>query len=222
MDWPALIASSMVDFWHEPPASPIGKVAGWPAQSGAPDGLGVDPKQPRSGRDQQRPGHIHWLQPESTTMRALSASLDPAGSVEILLGGAHLAGPMQYGARRVSAIAGGWFKGRDFSGTVMPGGSDWQLIRADGVTEIGARFLVELEGGGFLSVINRGYRHGLEAVMRKLGAGESVDPADYYFGSTLTIEVGPGPLSWMTRTQLVANGAREGDRVRLAVFALTR
>ncbi|WCM29494.1 DUF3237 family protein [Sphingomonas sp. QA11] len=128
-------------------------------------------------------------------MHARSASLDSAGSIEIRLGGARLAGPMQHGARRVSTIAGGWFKGRDFSGTVLPGGSDWQLIRADGVPEIEARFLVELDGGGFLSVLNRGYRHGPEAIMRKLDVDESVDPADYYFGSTLTIEVGPGPLS---------------------------
>lgn len=155
-------------------------------------------------------------------MFPLSASLDLVGAMEINLADAYSAGEVQHGMRRVSQISGGWFKSPDFAGEVIAGGSDWQLIRGDGVAEIDARLLVKLEDGSMLSIRNQGYRHGPAESLQRVAQGENVDPSEYYFGSTVAVEVNPGPLSWLSRTLLVANGARVGDKVRLAIFALNR
>jgi hypothetical protein len=48
------------------------------------------------------------------------------------------AGPL--GRRRIIAITGGRFVGERLSGRVLPGGADWQVIRADGVAELDARY----------------------------------------------------------------------------------
>ena len=155
-------------------------------------------------------------------MTDLTARLEPIATLEILLGEATLAGAMELGTRRVSQIVGGSMTGDGLNGTILPGGSDWQLIRSDGVTEFAARYLVRLDTGVHLSVRNQGYRHGPAEVMAALGRGETVDPSLYYFGSTLVIEAPAGPLAWLNATQIVANGAREGGRVRKAAFALRR
>ena len=47
-------------------------------------------------------------------------------------------GPL--GERRVVAITGGTFEGPALKGSIVPGGADWQIARADGVLDIDARY----------------------------------------------------------------------------------
>ena len=49
------------------------------------------------------------------------------------------------GWRRIIPIMGGTFEGHIMKGEVLPGGFDWQLIRADGVAEIEARYSLQTE-----------------------------------------------------------------------------
>ena len=93
-------------------------------------------------------------------------------------------GDVPEGARRVVPIEGGTFEGPRLRGTVVPGGADWQYLRADGVMIVEAQYLLRTDDGVVIQVNNRGMRHGPEAVMRRLGAGEAVDPAEYYFRAT--------------------------------------
>ncbi len=50
------------------------------------------------------------------------------------------------GPVRLVRITGGTVSGA-LTGTVLPGGTDWQSLRNDGSIEIEARYLLELEGG---------------------------------------------------------------------------
>ena len=84
------------------------------------------------------------------------------------------AGPL--GRRRIIAITGGRFVGERLSGRVLPGGADWQVIRADGVAELDARYTLETGDGALIYVRNRGFRHGPAEVLKRLAAGENVDP----------------------------------------------
>src|SRR5688572_2990918 len=45
-------------------------------------------------------------------------------------------GRTQPGERRIVPITGGSFAGPRLSGSVLPGGGDWQVIRTDGVIEV--------------------------------------------------------------------------------------
>ena len=126
------------------------------------------------------------------------------------------AGPL--GRRRIIAIAGGRFVGERLSGRVLPGGADWQVIRADGVAELDARYTLETADGALVYVRNRGYRHGPEAVLGRLAAGENVDPAQYYMRTTPLFETGDPRYAWLNRIVCVATGARRPAAVELEVF----
>ena len=49
-------------------------------------------------------------------------------------------GDTPQGRRRIIGITGGRFSGERLSGRVLPGGADWQVIRADGVADLDARY----------------------------------------------------------------------------------
>ena len=126
------------------------------------------------------------------------------------------AGPL--GRRRIIAITGGRFFGERLSGSVLPGGADWQVIRADGVAELDARYTLETADGALVYVRNRGYRHGPAEVLKRLAAGENVDPAQYYMRTTPLFETGDQRYAWLNRIVCVARGARRPAAVELEVF----
>ena len=126
------------------------------------------------------------------------------------------AGPL--GRRRIIAIAGGRFFGERLSGRVLPGGADWQVIRADGIAELDARYTLETADGALVYVRNRGYRHGPAEVLKRLAAGENIDPAQYYMRTTPLFETGDGRYAWLNRIVCVASGARRPTTVELEVF----
>ncbi|MFL6564576.1 MAG: DUF3237 domain-containing protein [Burkholderiales bacterium] len=126
------------------------------------------------------------------------------------------AGPL--GRRRIIAITGGRFLGERLSGRVLPGGADWQVIRADGVAELDARYTLETADGALVYVRNRGYRHGPAELLKRLAAGENVDPGRYYMRTTPLFETGDERYAWLNRMVCVASGARRPAEVELEVF----
>jgi hypothetical protein len=74
-------------------------------------------------------------------------------------------GETPLGRRRIIGITGGRFSGAKLSGRVLPGGADWQVIRADGVADLDARYTLETDDGALIYVRNRGYRHGPQPVL---------------------------------------------------------
>ncbi|HEV8109054.1 MAG TPA: DUF3237 domain-containing protein [Burkholderiales bacterium] len=126
------------------------------------------------------------------------------------------AGPL--GRRRIIAITGGRFFGERLSGRVLPGGADWQVIRADGVAELDARYTLETADGALVYVRNRGFRHGPAEVLKRLAAGENTDPARYYMRTTPLFETGDERYAWLNRIVCVASGARRPAAVELEVY----
>lgn len=129
------------------------------------------------------------------------------------LGATHL------GRRRIIPITGGAVEGPRLQGRVVPGGADWQIIRADGVAELEARYTLEADDGALISVVNRGFRHGPPEVIRKLIAGEPVDPDAYYFRCAPVFETAAPAHQWLTRTVFVGSGVRHPDLVEIQVYA---
>lgn len=64
-------------------------------------------------------------------------------------------GATKYGTRRMIPITGGTFSGPNIKGTVLPGGADFQVTRADGDTEFEARYMVKTHDGVAIHVTNR-------------------------------------------------------------------
>ena len=128
------------------------------------------------------------------------------------------AGPL--GRRRIIAITGGRFFGERLSGRVLPGGADWQVIRADGVADLDARYTLETADGALVYVRNRGYRHGPAEVLKRLAAGENMDPAQYYMRTTPLFETGDERYAWLNRIVCVATGRRDPSGPVYEVFQI--
>ncbi len=141
--------------------------------------------------------------------------------VRATLEAAIVVGDVPEGARRVVPITGGTFVGPRLRGTVLPGGADWQYLRSDEVMIVEAQYLLRTDDGVIIQVNNRGMRHGPEAVMRRLGAGESVDPAEYYFRATPRLSAPAGRYEWLNRRMFLCSGARYPDAVMLWFYEVS-
>jgi hypothetical protein len=129
----------------------------------------------------------------------------------------HIAGNL----RRMIPIAGGEVLGPRIRGKVLPGGSDFQLMRMDGVTDLQARYVIEIEERQFIYVENSGVRYGPPDLMEKLRRGEAVDPALIYFRTTPRFETAAPGYEWLMRNLFLCSGARFPDRVEMRFFQVT-
>ena len=147
-------------------------------------------------------------------------TLQPLFRAEITLARAQELGETPLGRRRIIGITGGRFSGERLSGLVLAGGADWQVIRADGVADLDARYTLETTDGALIYVRNKGHRHGPAEVLKKLSSGENVDPSLYYMRTTPRFETGDARYAWLNRIVCVASGARRPDSVELEIFEL--
>lgn len=127
-------------------------------------------------------------------------------------------GPL--GERRLIAILGGRFDGPGMRGSVLPGGNDWQIVRADGVLDIDARYGLREEGGAVIRVVSQGYRHAAPEVLASLSRGEAVDPAKYFFRTVMRFETGDANLAWLNKTIAVATAERKARQILLTAYRL--
>jgi hypothetical protein len=125
-------------------------------------------------------------------------------------------GPIHSGVeRRVIPIVGGTFEGPAAQGRVLPGGADWQIVRADGTAELDARYTLQTASGALISVFNQGLRTAPPDIQARLRAGESVPPSSYYFRSAPRFETSDPRLQWLCRSIFLASGERLAAQVIL-------
>jgi hypothetical protein len=127
-------------------------------------------------------------------------------------------GATPYGERRIIGITGGSVSGPKLQGRVLPGGADWQIVRADGAADIQARYTIETNGGARILVNSEGLRHGPPDVLARLARGDNVDPALYYFRTVMRFETADPAVDWLNRILALARGQREAMAVRLDVY----
>ena len=130
-------------------------------------------------------------------------------------------GEVPEGTRRVVPISGGTFEGPRLRGTLVPGGADWQYLRRDGVMIVEAQYLLRTDDDVIIQVNNSGIRHGPDDVMRRLAAGEQVDPAEYYFRATPRLSAPVGRYDWLNRRIFLCSGARFAGAVVLWFYEVS-
>ena len=111
-------------------------------------------------------------------------------------------------ARRIANVPGGSFEGARLRGTVLPGGTDWQMLCADGAVLLDARIVLQMEDGALIAMTYTGIRHGPPEVMAQLGRGENVDPARYYFRIVASFTTSDARFEWLNRMIAVGTGQR--------------
>lgn len=106
------------------------------------------------------------------------------------------------------------------TGRTLPGGTDWQTIRPDGVIEIRARYLLETDAGEQVQVLSEGIRHAAPGVLERIAAGETVGTDEYYFRTFVRMNTGAERLDHLNRRLFVARGQRTRDGVELTYYTV--
>lgn len=125
-----------------------------------------------------------------------------------------------FGEARIVPILGGTVTGPTLSGIILPGGSDEQRVRADGLTRIHARYVIRETGGALVRVDSQGLRHGPPEVLAAILHGETVDHSLIYFRTVIRFETADHRLDDLNRTLFLARGKRLKDQVQLTLEPL--
>jgi hypothetical protein len=156
--------------------------------------------------------------PDSACTSGLRAEL--VFEARVLVDPPVVVGTGPHGLRRIVPITGGIVSGPRLNGKVIPGGADWQVVRAsDDVLEIEAKYTLESHDGVRIMVTNRGVRRGPKEVIDKLARGEAVDPALYYFRTTAQFEAPTdSAYAWLNRSIFVGVAERQASAAIIRFF----
>ena len=129
-------------------------------------------------------------------------------------------GHTHMGNRRVVEVRSGCFEGPKIKGQVLPGGSDWIVVRTDGVLIQDVRLVLRTDDGQNMLVSYRGMRRGPEEVIRQVDNGEDPDPSEYYFRTTPVFEVPDGKYAWLNNLLAIGVGRRRTTGVTYTVYGV--
>jgi len=138
--------------------------------------------------------------------------------IDVSVGPIRDLGLTPHGRRRIIPILRGTVRGPRLEAEVVPGGADWQYVRADGVVELVARYSIRTKDGTEIAIVNRGLRRATPEVMERLSRGEAVDPSLVYCRTVPVFEAPAGPHAWLNGSVFVATAARFPDKVQIKVF----
>ena len=130
-------------------------------------------------------------------------------------------GTIPQGLRRIVPLLSGEMTGPRLNGKLLPGGTDYQVWRSDGVTEIHARYVIETASGARIYVENSGLRRAPPDVMQRLFRGEPIDQASVYFRTVPRFETSDPELAWLMRSIFLCAAERYPDRVLVRFFEVT-
>jgi hypothetical protein len=141
-------------------------------------------------------------------------------SVEVVVGPPVDAGPTPEGRRRIIPILGGTVTGPELTGSVLPAGADFQVLRSETLTELRAQYAIETDDGDRIYVENFGLRSGTAADIAALVRGEPVPPDRIYFRCTPRMSTTSARWTWLTERIIIGTGVRHPDTVRLDLYVV--
>ena len=118
--------------------------------------------------------------------------------------------------RRCVPITGGTVSG-EHTGTIIPGGADWQTIGPNGVIDLEARYGAILDGET-VEIRSTGLRSGSPEVLAKLATGAILPGSEYYFRTTVRFYTGSQKLAHLNNLMASAVGERLPTHVRLSLY----
>ena len=150
----------------------------------------------------------------------MAPALVPMMQVRCEVGALVTLGAAPYGERRYVPLGGGTVVGPELNGTLVEGGVDWQVARADGVLDIAAHYVIRADDGGLIEVSSDGMRHGPPEVMARLARGEAVDRGEYFFRTLMRFQTGAPAWLHLNKIMALAVGQREARLVVLDVYRI--
>jgi hypothetical protein len=93
------------------------------------------------------------------------------------------------------------------NGKVAHAGADFQMVVSKTCADLDARYMLELDDGSHIFVMNRALRR-----------GERVNPAKIHFRCVPQFEVENAKHQWLTESIFVGTGERAPDEVTIRIF----
>ena len=115
-------------------------------------------------------------------------------------------GATPHGIRQIIYIKGGTFEGPKLKGTVLPGGGDWFVRRADQMVELDVRCVLHTDDNHLIYCSLRGINEMTSEVAIKAITGQYIDSSKYYFRVTAVTETGSEKYAWLNRIIAVGVG----------------
>ena len=137
--------------------------------------------------------------------------LQPTGRKKaevVLVGQDGIAGRRQIVIGVESEVFGEYPDGTPFHGIKLPGGTDNQVIRPDGTTEMLAQYGIRLDDGTSFFVENRGFRKVPPEYVETVLQGNIIDGSLQYFVTTPKFEIYDPSLKWLYDRMWIAVGNR--------------
>ncbi len=107
---------------------------------------------------------------------------------------------------------------RGSEGRILPGGADSQIIRADGRTDLSARYVIETADHELIYIENNGIRQVSEPFRTQAAPGEMIDTEHVYFRTVPTFETGSETYRWLYDRLFIGSAERTPDYVRLDIY----
>ncbi|KDA05009.1 hypothetical protein DC31_03015 [Microbacterium sp. CH12i] len=154
----------------------------------------------------------------------MTLELSPLFTLEVDLDTPLEVGRVAAGTRRVIPILGGTFAGPALSGTILPGGADWNLARSDGITHLWARYTLRTEDGAHIMITNEGWGTQDDATMQRVFSGEQQNTDSWYCRTQPHFEVDlDGPVAWLNDIVCIGSlrAPHRADRVTVDIFSVS-
>ena len=140
--------------------------------------------------------------------------------LEVAVNSLHLAGGPPGAEQRIGDLPTGSFSGERLSGTILPGGTDWQTLRGDGAVLLDARIVLRTNDDALIAMTYTGVRHGPSHVVAAIARGEEVDPECYYFRIVPRFMTSAPSYEWLNRIVSVGIGHRRIDGPVYSIFEI--
>lgn len=159
--------------------------------------------------------------PSNTASQPAPPELEYFGRLNIEVAAPVEVGQTHAGQRRVIPITGGSLTGPNVSGAILNAGADFQVIRSASESDLDARYVIELDDGARLFVMNVAYRTGSAEDITALAEGREVPAERIYFRCAPRFEVADSSTSswqWLESTVVIGSGRREPDAVLIDLW----
>ncbi len=124
------------------------------------------------------------------------------------------------GSRRILVLEKGNFEGPQLRGLIRTGGSDWVLLRRDGVAELDIRLTLETEDNALIYARGNGIFNMAPELRQALSRGEEIDRNLYYFRTAFTFETSASAFSSLNQLLAIGIGERTAAGMVTDVYAV--
>ena len=129
-------------------------------------------------------------------------------------------GNTPHGTRIIWGITGGKIEGQRLNGELLPGGSDWALLRPDGVVNLDIRATIRADDGHLICMCPRGLVDISPDLRQKLREGQPVDPSKYYFRAAYFFETSSEKYAWLNKIIAVGVLERTAEGIAGVVYEI--